>query len=842
MLYTICFEILHYFSDIAFGSTQYNNPISRRQGQQKHSDSHTAGRCQTLPSQMESNCIRPFAVFMQNTPVRQGCASNGLLSPQFTNHSSFSPANTPNHSAHIYPTQTPSRGISSIYPQQTSPYRISNLGNPHIMSNPFQFNQMEQHQMVYNRIPNITGSLPAIPSILPTGNPSANMHYQVNSTQDWMMSMITHQAQQIQQLLQTQQPQNNHSLNQVPNFPGHSSANYNLSPRLSSQLSKTAFINGLNSPFPQMESQSNELHATCCQPTVQRKKIGKNSKPSATFIPGNNKTVISPKVQNTATSFSNTQIYQTPDKQMQHPSRTGYHLPMDEPKLILSLREHTDDMMDNAHDEFNSSHNDMTEENSEEKEVKGHQEEQPRVRQKNTVRRKRIFNQTKEHYKLRPHNDSVLYPIFQKRLRKIRQRQMTRNMQKDVIYKPPYRIAKMKFWPRLLPTRDRRQPLFFARTYHWDTLVLKTVIEKNSKLKSIQVIHKTEMTRSEWNDQKINCNHNRSHKLSALEHQTKVRSRPTSPDHSTYSLRKMKCNERETSKNIQRMAKKNQRMKKTTQTRSLSVKMRREQLKYGTRQIRRPILRGKKQFQDIDMSIALNILKRSNQEVPELSNTSTNESTKMRKLDRKEDEQFDMQKQLSPSKLSVHQKSKQLQVANTTDHQEVRHMSQTKDSHSSVNCTNKEHGKCMSEIQINSPFQKQLHIDKQSPPAHLKENLPQSLLGHNTDTTRHGPHYNAGGEMESNLNSQIPTGKEQRAEDSDCMVDISVDTKPTHTNIKSNSENSDDIEVFHNIEAELQSGPGNKSLDCPHQQQKSPAYDMRQSNQKCHNNQPTKRK
>ena len=296
--------MFHYISDIGFGSTLYNNPISRRQVQENHSDSDTTGRCQTLSSHLESNRIRPFAVFMQTTPARKGCTSNSLLSPQFTNHSSFSPANTPNHSAHIYHTQTPSRGMSSIYPaQQTSPYPISNLGNPQMMSNPFHFNQMEQHQMVYNRLPDITGSLPAIASILPTGNPTADMHYQVNSTQDWMMSVITHQAQQIQQLLQTQQPQTNHSLNPVPNFPGHSFGNYNLSPRLSTQLSKTAFRNGLNSPFPQMEIQSNELHATSTQPNaLSTKKLGNKSKPSATFIPANNNEVTSPKPQNTPRS------------------------------------------------------------------------------------------------------------------------------------------------------------------------------------------------------------------------------------------------------------------------------------------------------------------------------------------------------------------------------------------------------------------------------------------------------------------------------------------------------------------------------------------------------------
>ena len=112
-------------------------------------------------------------------------------------------------------------------------------------------------------------------------------------------------------------------------------------------------------------------------------------------------------------------------------------------------------MMANAHDDFNSSHNDLTDEKYEENDLNGHQEDKPQVRQKKILKRRRKFNQTKDHYELRPHNHSMGYPIFQKRLRKIRERQMRRVMQKDVIYKPPYRIAKMKFLPRLLPMRDR---------------------------------------------------------------------------------------------------------------------------------------------------------------------------------------------------------------------------------------------------------------------------------------------------------------------------------------------------------------------------------------------------
>ena len=118
------------------------------------------------------------------------------------------------------------------------------------------------------------------------------------------------------------------------------------------------------------------------------------------------------------------------------------------------------------------------------------------------------------------------------------------------------------------------------------------------------------------------------------------------------------------------MAKKHQPMRKRTPTRSLSVKMRREQLKYSTRQSNRANLRGQKKLQDIDLSIPLNIVKRNNQEVPEVNNTSTNEITKMRKVDRKGDENFDMQNQLTPFNSTVNQKDQELELSNKTDHQE----------------------------------------------------------------------------------------------------------------------------------------------------------------------------
>ena len=65
----------------------------------------------------------------------------------------------------------------------------------------------------------------------------------------------------------------------------------------------------------------------------------------------------------------------------------------------------------------------------------------------------------------------------------------------DLNYRPPHRIASMTFLPRLLPFRHRRMPIRFSDLVHWDTLTLRTVIERNSRYKNIIIFRKSYTTK-----------------------------------------------------------------------------------------------------------------------------------------------------------------------------------------------------------------------------------------------------------------------------------------------------------------------------------------------------------
>ena len=61
-------------------------------------------------------------------------------------------------------------------------------------------------------------------------------------------------------------------------------------------------------------------------------------------------------------------------------------------------------------------------------------------------------------------------------------------IKKDTMYRPPYRIAKMMILPRCLPLRITKQPKKFGNLVPWKNLILKTIFEKKSKYKRIEVI------------------------------------------------------------------------------------------------------------------------------------------------------------------------------------------------------------------------------------------------------------------------------------------------------------------------------------------------------------------
>ena len=72
-----------------------------------------------------------------------------------------------------------------------------------------------------------------------------------------------------------------------------------------------------------------------------------------------------------------------------------------------------------------------------------------------------------------------------------RKRKVVKRLQRlDSNYKPPYYISKMLFVARLLPLRARRPPTSFGELLHWDNLIIRTIIEKKSNYKRIEIVQK----------------------------------------------------------------------------------------------------------------------------------------------------------------------------------------------------------------------------------------------------------------------------------------------------------------------------------------------------------------
>ena len=64
------------------------------------------------------------------------------------------------------------------------------------------------------------------------------------------------------------------------------------------------------------------------------------------------------------------------------------------------------------------------------------------------------------------------------------------------LYTPPSRIAHIHYQRRILPFRHRWAPVRFSTMVNWNTLLLRTIYEKNSKYKHIQVLKKTDVRRT----------------------------------------------------------------------------------------------------------------------------------------------------------------------------------------------------------------------------------------------------------------------------------------------------------------------------------------------------------
>ena len=73
-----------------------------------------------------------------------------------------------------------------------------------------------------------------------------------------------------------------------------------------------------------------------------------------------------------------------------------------------------------------------------------------------------------------------------------------KSTEKDILYRPPYRISRMVFYPRLLPLRHRRIPMFFGELLRWDTVILRTVREKDTRYKSLIIIPKNVTKHSDF--------------------------------------------------------------------------------------------------------------------------------------------------------------------------------------------------------------------------------------------------------------------------------------------------------------------------------------------------------
>ena len=353
---------------------------------------------------------------------------------------------------------------------QISKYCNSYLQTPHIPPHLGLFNSPQQSESFgCNR----NGNMQSFPH-MSGGVPPTHSPFQLNSSEQFMstsflMSVIASQAQQIEILLQHYKQDRNVShqgeLNMNPMFLSDLSSQHSKSDlsRRSTQLQTE------HSTFSATPSSSNFLQPPIiCTPKgsgiIPSENVGcakENTVPSTSHLFNCTSTL---RADATASTICERYDRNQTNKFGLDWEKEDYsHETPD--NSIVSLNDYTDDTMDTSDNEDKETKYMSKERKSTSgyKKVKSNSEVRPRRKTKIRTS-KTITNKTK---KIKRKNNKV-----------------------DPVYRPPYRISRMLFLPRMLPFRNRHQPQKFGNLLHWNCLSLKTIIEKKSNYKRIEVIHK----------------------------------------------------------------------------------------------------------------------------------------------------------------------------------------------------------------------------------------------------------------------------------------------------------------------------------------------------------------
>ena len=454
------------------------NVVTNMVDMERNSVPNSIGMCE-IP-QMQPNHITPISsrtkmyTSMQSparstsflnsfTPARSsivGAAATEYLNPLTHNHFNVRQS-------------TPSRGVPY------SPHLFSAAGQ---MPQPVQtLDSPNPNYPLYSQRYAKNPTSTAIHSMIPAFTASQEPGFQVKSTPEWMnsnflMSVINNQAQQIQSLLQNYQLQTPFTPN--GQFMPHMSEGISYNEALPSNPVLTT--NNTNTDGSPMNTSFQRMAMK--EEAYQRQLFMAShflprSKPTSTLIPQAS--------------------YPTPQIDTQMSSQTLLQPHQKNPKLLVSLRDYTGQVSFGNESDGDNFENKATKVDDQKRDgVNTIKLKRNRRFMEKTSRKhhKKKVSMTKEQYKLPAIQDSMDYPILKRRLKKLKQRKLRRSLRQDPMYKPPHRISSMLFFPRLLPLRQRRAPHLFADVFSWDNLMLRTVIEKNSRYKTIQVLEKTHRT------------------------------------------------------------------------------------------------------------------------------------------------------------------------------------------------------------------------------------------------------------------------------------------------------------------------------------------------------------
>ena len=392
----------------------------------------------------------------------------------------------------------------------------SNIVNQWIQDGTSKFNTPQQQTSFADRD---ESQFPGLQSLMADSETFNPMRYSLNSTQEsmstnFLISVINKQAQQIEHLVKKVEMKGNSShqspfnLDTTPNEMRNQQLNINRYPMIDPLASHGNLLKDNNyfqtsttadrfsTPIPKSrlsrmmfeneemghESLSNIQPYTTHIPYNTRI-VRRHGKPSETYIPGqvNN--------GNYATDHENNQYTVFRQKrQGKHGDGMAFHINDDyimennTRKEVMSKREYMEKKI-KSH-----GHKDLiTTETTKDGHLKNINKSLNGQNSKMTTtmnrRTERNITRIKSHKMKR-----IIRPVFKQEMKKMRDGKRKRSMGEDPIYRPPHRIGKMLILPRLLPLRNRRQPKKFGNILHWDSLIMKKVVEKDSPYLSIHFI------------------------------------------------------------------------------------------------------------------------------------------------------------------------------------------------------------------------------------------------------------------------------------------------------------------------------------------------------------------